>query len=53
MCKAITDLANKNKDEKAIELIQNLMSSTKKSFEEACSMLLISKTDMLRYKKMI
>ncbi len=40
-------------DIKAIELIQNAMSSTSKSFEEVCGMLGIATEDMTRYRKMI
>ena len=57
MCKAITDLEKKNQalgaDKAFVEAIRNLMSTTEKSFEEVCSMLLISQSDMNRYKKMI
>lgn len=53
MCKAIEDLKKENQDTKAIELIKNLMLTSKKSFDDACSMLCISKSDIKRYRKMI
>ena len=53
MCKAIEDLEKISADKKAIELIKNLMDSTKKSFEDACAMLLISGKDASRYREMI
>ena len=53
MCKAIMDLEKENQDIKAVELIKNLMKTSKKSFEEACALLLITPADMKKYKKMI
>ena len=53
MCKAVMELKQEGEDIKAIELIQNAMHNTTKSFEEVCSMLGITTEDMNRYRKMI
>lgn len=57
MCKAIEDLEKMHQalgaDNAIIEAIKNLMKTTQKSFEDACSMLLISEADANRYKEMI
>lgn len=57
MCKAVMELKQEGQREgediKAIELIQNAMNNTAKSFEEVCNMLGITTEDMNRYRKMI
>lgn len=57
MCKAVMELKQEGQREgediKAIELIQNAMHNTAKSFEEVCNMLGITTEDMNRYRKMI
>lgn len=53
MCKAVMELKQEGEDIKAIELIQNAMHNTAKSFEEVCNMLGITTEDMNRYRKMI
>lgn len=57
MCKAVMELKQEGQREgediKAIELIQNAMHNTTKSFEEVCNMLGITTEDMNRYRKMI
>lgn len=57
MCKAVMELKQEGQREgediKAIELIQNAMYNTAKSFEEVCNMLGITTEDMNRYRKMI
>jgi len=40
-------------DRKAIEMIKNLMQTTKESFEQVCQLLNVKTEDMVRYKKMI
>ena len=47
------ELKQQGEDIKAIELIQNAMNNTAKSFEEVCNMLGITIEDMNRYRKMI
>lgn len=57
MCKAVMELKQEGQREgediKAIELIQNAMYNTAKSFEKVCNMLGITTEDMNRYRKMI
>lgn len=57
MCKAVMELKQEGQREgediKAIELIQNAMHNTAKSFEKVCNMLGITTEDMNRYSKMI
>lgn len=57
MCKAIEDLEKRNQelgaDKALVNAIKNLMTNTKKSFEEACALLCIPQSDMMRYKNMI
>ena len=53
MCKAVMELKQEGEDIKAIELIQNAMHNTAKSFEEVCNMLGITTEDMNSYRKMI
>jgi len=40
-------------DRKAIEMIKNLMQTTKESFEQVCQLLNVKPEDIIRYKKMI
>ena len=40
-------------DNAFVKSIKSLMKNTQKSYEEACSILEIKESDMLRYKKMI
>ena len=53
MCKAIADLEKSSADKALVEAIRNLMKNTKLSFEEICTSMGISTSDMLRYKEMI
>lgn len=53
MCKAIMEIQEEGIKEGTRLAIKNLMKTTKKSFEEACTMLCIPDEDRNKYRSMI